>query len=77
VDGIDVIEFDLDYANAHGFTKQTMAFLKFAFASTKITLTSSYDVGFATTTTLTAGILRIFARWMRQKHFVFEARNHL
>ena len=75
VDGIDVIEFDLGYSNSHGFTKRTMVFLKFAFASTRVALTSSYDVVFATTTPLTAGIPGIFARWLRRKPFVFEVRD--
>ena len=75
VGGIDVIEFDLGYSNAHGIAKRTMVFLKFAFASTGIALTSSYDVVFATTTPLTAGIPGIFARWLRRKPFVFEVRD--
>lgn len=75
VDGIDVIEFDLGYSNAYGFAKRAMVFLKFAFASTGIALTSSYDVVFATTTPLTAGIPGIFARWLRRKPFVFEVRD--
>jgi len=70
-----VIEFDHGYSNAHGFAKRTMVFLKFAFASTGIALTSSYDVVFATTTPLTAGIPGIFARWLRRKPFVFEVRD--
>ena len=75
VDGIDVIEFDLGYSNVHGVAKRTMVFLKFAFASMGIALTSSYDVVFATTTPLTAGIPGIFARWLRRKPFVFEVRD--
>ena len=75
VDGIDVIEFDLAYSNSQGFTKRTMVFLKFAFFSTGIALTTPYDVVFATTTPLTAGIPGIFARWIRRKPFVFEVRD--
>jgi len=75
VDGIDVIEFDLGYSNTHGFAKRTLVFLKFAFASTRIALTFSYDIVFATTTPLTAGIPGIFARWLRRKPFVFEVRD--
>lgn len=75
VDGINVIEFDLGYSNTHGFAKRTLVFLKFAFTSTIIALTSSYDVVFATTTPLTAGIPGIFARWLRRKPFVFEVRD--
>ena len=75
VDGIDMIEFDLAYSNSQGFAKRTMVFLKFAFYSTGIALTMPYDVVFATTTPLTAGIPGIFARWVRRKPFVFEVRD--
>ena len=75
VDGINVVEFDLAYSNSQGFVVRTMVFLKFAFGSTGIALTSSYDVVFGTSTPLTAGIPGIFARWLRQKPFVFEVRD--
>ncbi len=75
VEGIDVIEFDLGYSNAQGLTKRAMVFMKFAFASMGIALTQSYDVVFATTTPLTAGIPGIIARWLRRKPFVFEVRD--
>lgn len=75
VDGIDVIEFDLAYANSDGFLKRSLLFLKFAFRSILIALTETYDVVFATTTPLTAGLPGIFARWLRGKPFVFEVRD--
>ena len=49
--------------------------LKFTFGSTYIALTKSYDIVFATSTSLTASIPGIFARWLRRKHFVFEVRD--
>lgn len=75
VDGIDVIEFDLAYSNADGFIKRAGTFFKFAYRSVGLALTESYDVVFATTTPLTAGIPGIFARWLRGKQFVFEVRD--
>ncbi len=75
VEGIDVIEFDLAYANSDGFVKRASVFLKFALKSIGIALTEDYDVVFATTTPLTAGIPGIFARWLRKKPFVFEVRD--
>ena len=75
VDGIDIIEFDLAYANTDGLVKRSMTFLKFAFRSIGLALTENYDVLFATTTPLTAGIPGIFARWLRGKPFVFEVRD--
>lgn len=75
VEGIEVIEFDLAYANSDGFLKRAIVFLKFALKSIGIALTKDYDVVFATTTPLTAGIPGIFARWLRGKPFVFEVRD--
>lgn len=75
VDGIHIIEFDLAYSNADGFIKRAGTFLKFALKSIGIALTHKYDVVFATTTPLTAGIPGIFARWLRGKPFVFEVRD--
>ena len=41
----------------------------------QIALTEKYDLVFATTTPLTAGIPGILARWLRGKPFVFEVRD--
>jgi glycosyltransferase involved in cell wall biosynthesis len=75
VEGIDIIEFELDYSNSMGFLKRTLVFLLFAVKSIKVALGESYDLVFATTTPLTAGIPGIFARWFRGKKFVFEVRD--
>ena len=75
VDGIDVIEFGLAYSNADGLVKRGRTFLKFALRSIGLAFTERYDVLFATTTPLTAGIPGIFARWLRRKPFVFEVRD--
>ncbi|MHA6637622.1 glycosyltransferase family 4 protein [Stutzerimonas frequens] len=75
VDGIDIIEYDLAYSNSDGFFKRSMTFVKFALRSIGIALTARYDLAFATTTPLTAGIPGIFARWFRGKPFVFEVRD--
>lgn len=75
VDGIDVIELDLSYSNSDGFAKRALTFLKFAARSVGVAFTETYDVLFATTTPLTAGIPGICARWLRGKPFVFEVRD--
>jgi glycosyltransferase involved in cell wall biosynthesis len=75
VDGIRVIEFELSYSNSDGFYRRTVIFLNFALRSIGLVFTESYDVLFATTTPLTAGIPGIFARWIRRKPFVFEVRD--
>ena len=75
VDGIDVIEFDLSYSNNEGLLKRSWTFLKYAVCSISVALANDYDVLFATSTPLTAGIPGIFARWLRGKPFVFEVRD--
>ncbi|MDC9612036.1 glycosyltransferase, partial [Pseudoalteromonas sp. GABNS16H] len=75
VDDIQVIEFDLAYSNADGFIKRALLFLLFALRSVGVAMTRKYDVLFATTTPLTAGIPGVFARWLRGKPFVFEVRD--
>ncbi|GHF87862.1 glycosyltransferase family 4 protein [Thalassotalea marina] len=75
VDGIEVIEFELNYANAQSFSQRSLTFLKFAYRSVKISLTHDYDAIFATTTPLTAAIPGIIARWFKGKTFIFEVRD--
>lgn len=75
VDGIDIVEFDLAYSNSDGFLKRGLTFFKFAVRSLGLAFSERYDVLFATTTPLTAGIPGIFARWLRGKPFVFEVRD--
>lgn len=75
VDGIEIVEFDLAYSNHDDFVTRALTFLKFALRSAGLALTERYDVLFATTTPLTAGIPGIIARWLRGKPFVFEVRD--
>lgn len=75
VDGIDVIEFDLSYANSDGLLKRAGTFAKFALGAVGVALRERYDLAFATTTPLTAGIPAIAARWLRRKPYVFEVRD--
>jgi glycosyltransferase involved in cell wall biosynthesis len=75
VDGIDIIEFNLGYSNSDGLLKRTKIFLSFAMRSISLIFSEHYDILFATTTPLTAGIPGILARWLRGKKFVFEVRD--
>lgn len=75
VDGIDIVEFDLKYSNSDGFLKRSLTFARFALRSIGLVFTERYDVLFATTTPLTAGMPGIIARWLRRKPFVFEVRD--
>lgn len=71
VDGIDVITLPLAYANRDGI----LLFLRFAVRSISIALKQDYDLLFATSTPLTAGVPGIVAKWVRGKPFVFEVRD--
>lgn len=75
VHGIKVIEFELGYSNRDGFLKRSFTFFKFAWRSTMLALREPYDLLFATSTPLTAGIPGIVARWLRRSRFVFEVRD--
>ena len=75
VDGIKIVEFDLAYSNYDSFIKRSLLFLAFACRSIVLALTEKYDLVFATSTPLTAGIPGIFARGLRRKPFVFEVRD--
>ena len=75
VDRIKVIEFDYPYSNNDGLLRRTVIFFKYASRSVLVLWQESYDLVFATSTPLTAGIPGIFARWFRRKPFVFEVRD--
>ncbi|MDJ0837712.1 MAG: glycosyltransferase family 4 protein [Acidobacteriota bacterium] len=76
VDGIDIIEFSLPYSNNDGFLKRSITFMRFALRSIGIALWSRFDLLFATSTPLTAGIPGIAMRLSgRGKPFVFEVRD--
>ena len=75
VDGIDVIELELAYANTDGFLKRARTFFKYVLRGLKLVFTERYDLVFASTTPLTAGIPGIVARWFRNKPFIFEVRD--
>tara|TARA_B100000963_G_scaffold340487_1_gene339235 strand:- start:4794 stop:5957 length:1164 start_codon:yes stop_codon:yes gene_type:complete len=75
VDGIRIIEFNLSYSNSDNFAKRVITFLKYTIRSIKLIFTEKYDLVFATSTPLTAGIPGIIARWFRGKLFVFEVRD--
>ena len=75
VDGIDVIEFELSYANTDRFITRTLTFIKYSLKGIGLVFTEKYDLVFATTTPLTAGIPGIIVRWLKNKPFIFEVRD--
>ena len=75
VDGIDVIELCLPYSNYDSFLKRAWIFFLYAWSSVKLALRLDYDLLFATSTPLTAGIPGIVMKIFRKKPFVFEVRD--
>jgi glycosyltransferase involved in cell wall biosynthesis len=77
INGIDVIQIDLPYSNKDGIGKRAFTFVKFSIKSIQIALKEPYDLLFATSTPLTAGVPGI---WMKvfggeRRKFVFEVRD--
>jgi glycosyltransferase involved in cell wall biosynthesis len=75
VDGIEVIEYELRYSNHDEFVERAMKFVRFSLWAIGVAARERYDMLFATSTPLTAGLPGIFARWIRHKPFVFEVRD--
>lgn len=75
IDGIRVIQFNLEYSNYLSLPRRAWIFLRFALKSIGIALRMDADLIFATSTPLTAGIPGIFSSYLRGKPFVFEVRD--
>ncbi len=75
IDGIDVLQISLPYSNKDRIAKRAFTFLRFALLGIKIALKENFDLVFATSTPLTAGIPGLFAKWFRGKKFIFEVRD--
>lgn len=75
VEGIDIIQFNLKYSNHQSLLQRAWVFFLYALFSIYFSMTLDFDLLFATSTPLTAGIPGIFARIFRNKPFVFEVRD--
>ena len=75
VDGIRVTEFEIPYSNSDSLVSRSRAFIGFAMRTTVLALKEPYDLVFATSTPLTAGVPAIAAKYLRRKVFVFEVRD--
>jgi glycosyltransferase involved in cell wall biosynthesis len=75
IDGINILQISLPYSNKDGISKRTLTFIRFALIGIRIALREEYDLIFATSTPLTAGLPGLFAKWFRGKKFVFEVRD--
>lgn len=76
VDGIDIIQIRVHTSNQDSLYKRATDFIKFGLIGIKVALKEEYEVLFATSTPLTAGIPGIFMKWFgKRKKFVFEVRD--
>lgn len=75
IDGIDVIQISIPYSNKDSLLKRTKSFLTFAWKGIGFAMSEEYDLLFATSTPLTAGIPGIVQKIFRHKKFVFEVRD--
>jgi len=75
VDGLEILELQLAYSNSDSLIRRSGVFFRFALRSIGVAMTEPYDLLFATTTPLTAGLPGIAARWFRGRPFVFEVRD--
>ena len=75
VERINVIEFKLNYSNSDNFFKRTITFFRYAISGIKIFLIEDFDMVFASSTPLTAGIPGILFKLLKKKKFIFEVRD--
>ncbi len=76
VDGINLVELCLPYSNYDSLFKRSVTFLRYAWKGVCIAFREPYDVLFATSTPLTAGIPGIVMRLVKpRRKFVFEVRD--
>lgn len=76
IDGIDVIVLPLPYSNKDSIAKRTLLFTRFALRSVGLALREPYDLLFATSTPITAGVPGTVMKLLgRRKPFVFEVRD--
>lgn len=74
--GIDLIEFNISYNNKMSLFSRSMAFIKYSLRSIRLVLKEDFDIVFATSTPITAGIPGIVMKLLRRKKpFVFEVRD--
>ncbi len=75
-EGIDLIELNVSYNNKMSLFSRAMAFIKFSLRSIRLVFQEDFDIVFASSTPITAGIPGIVMKWRgKRKPFVFEVRD--
>lgn len=76
VDGIDVIYLEIPYHGTMSIRERMLAFVKFAFHSSRWALKiKNIDLVIATSTPLTVGIPALVLKWFRGTPYIFEVRD--
>lgn len=75
VDGIDVIQLNIDINNKQGILKRAFTFIQYALMSSYFALRERADVVVASSGPITAGVPGLVARYFRRKKLVFEVRD--
>ncbi|HAA12457.1 MAG TPA: glycosyltransferase WbuB [Cytophagales bacterium] len=75
VDGIDVIQLNIEINNKQGILKRIQTFIGFALLSSFYALKLRADVVVASSGPITAGIPGLVARYLRRRKLVFEVRD--
>lgn len=74
--GIDLIEFNVSYNNKMSILSRSMVFIKYSLRSIQLVFKEDFDIVFATSTPITAGIPGIVMKLFgKRKPFVFEVRD--
>ena len=75
-EGIDLIEFNLAYNNKLSILARSFIFIRYSLKSIRLVFKEDFDIVFATSTPLTAGIPGIVMKLLgKSKPFVFEVRD--
>lgn len=75
-EGIDLIEFNVSYNNKMSMLSRSWIFIKYSLRSIRLVFKEDFDLVFATSTPITAGIPGIVMKLLgKKKPFVFEVRD--
>jgi lipopolysaccharide/colanic/teichoic acid biosynthesis glycosyltransferase len=75
VDGIAVVEFQVEYSNAMNFIRRTIQFSRYIMSSIRFGMKNDFDLIFATTTPLTVAVPALVLKLLKRKTFIFEVRD--
>ena len=75
VDGINIIQLDINYSNSIDFFKRSFKFIKFSFKGIRLAFKINPNLIIASSTPLTVAIPGIILRYLKGTTFIFEVRD--